>query len=358
MEAVAVAQWLCLCAAVCSGSQANTAKQSRTPVHLFTLSKSTVQPHNTEGPVNTVLDTGHGNALVSTPSSSSKVGLSSSSGDSTVQLLNKTNTVRELNGSIANVTGDRAIQPLNETKVRVSTSTERPLSTSGLHAKDENGSIPGGLVTESPPSEAPPLVPNTENPQGVHNSSASQTPTATNPGVPTTAAGPDGTNHTIKSPQTIPSPTEDVVGSTETPQATVTFTTLSVKASSPPATVTTVVTQPTSMKPTTTKATTASSSTTTKRTTSTILSVNHSGENSANIKDSVHGKLDSISSKTKVDPLVVGIITVFFVIIGVLSILGFLKYRQRVNQPEFRRLHELPMDDMMEEDTPLSLYSY
>ncbi|XP_069794908.1 uncharacterized protein [Narcine bancroftii] len=70
------------------------------------------------------------------------------------------------------------------------------------------------------------------------------------------------------------------------------------------------------------------------------------------------GKPISNSSQSKVDPLVIGMITVFFIIVGIISLLGFLKYRQRINQPEFRRLHELPMDDMMEEDTPLSLYSY
>uniref|UniRef100_A0A7M4FLE8 Prostate androgen-regulated mucin-like protein 1 n=1 Tax=Crocodylus porosus TaxID=8502 RepID=A0A7M4FLE8_CROPO len=57
------------------------------------------------------------------------------------------------------------------------------------------------------------------------------------------------------------------------------------------------------------------------------------------------------------DPLVIAIISVFVITVGVLGLVGFLKYRQHSSRMEFRRLQDLPMDDMME-DTPLSLYSY
>ncbi|GCC26938.1 uncharacterized protein [Chiloscyllium punctatum] len=90
----------------------------------------------------------------------------------------------------------------------------------------------------------------------------------------------------------------------------------------------------------------------------TSFSVQHIEGNLANTKEVVNGRPVSNPNGTRMDPLVIGLTTVFFIIIGIVSILGFLKYRQRNNQPEFRRLHELPMDDMMEEDTPLSLYSY
>ncbi|TFK01707.1 envelope glycoprotein [Platysternon megacephalum] len=57
------------------------------------------------------------------------------------------------------------------------------------------------------------------------------------------------------------------------------------------------------------------------------------------------------------DPLVIGVISLFVVMVGILALVGFLRYRQRHSRMEFRRLQDLPMDDMME-DTPLSLYSY
>ncbi|CAM5162884.1 unnamed protein product [Natator depressus] len=57
------------------------------------------------------------------------------------------------------------------------------------------------------------------------------------------------------------------------------------------------------------------------------------------------------------DPLVIGVISLFVVTVGILALVGFLRYRQRYSRMEFRRLQDLPMDDMME-DTPLSLYSY
>ncbi|XP_019356942.1 PREDICTED: mucin-1-like [Gavialis gangeticus] len=57
------------------------------------------------------------------------------------------------------------------------------------------------------------------------------------------------------------------------------------------------------------------------------------------------------------DPLVITIISVFIIMVGILGLVGFLKYRQHNSRMEFRRLQDLPMDDMME-DTPLSLYSY
>lgn len=69
----------------------------------------------------------------------------------------------------------------------------------------------------------------------------------------------------------------------------------------------------------------------------------------------VPGVTNRVFSNT--DPLVVAVISVFIVMIGILALVGFLRYRQRNSRTEFRRLQDLPMDDMME-DTPLSLYSY
>lgn len=43
------------------------------------------------------------------------------------------------------------------------------------------------------------------------------------------------------------------------------------------------------------------------------------------------------------DPLVIGVISLFVVMVGILALVGFLRYRQRNSRMEFRRLQDLPM---------------
>ncbi|XP_054870187.1 mucin-17 [Amphiprion ocellaris] len=62
-------------------------------------------------------------------------------------------------------------------------------------------------------------------------------------------------------------------------------------------------------------------------------------------------------SSSPLDPLLAGLLSVFIVTTAVVFVALFLKFRQRTNHPEFHRLQDLPMDDLME-DTPLSRYSY
>ncbi|CAB1326472.1 unnamed protein product [Coregonus sp. 'balchen'] len=57
------------------------------------------------------------------------------------------------------------------------------------------------------------------------------------------------------------------------------------------------------------------------------------------------------------DPLLAGLVSVFIVTTAVVSVVLFLKFRQRTDHPDFHRLQDLPMDDLME-DTPLSRYTY
>ncbi|XP_019954526.2 uncharacterized protein [Paralichthys olivaceus] len=57
------------------------------------------------------------------------------------------------------------------------------------------------------------------------------------------------------------------------------------------------------------------------------------------------------------DPLLAGLLSVFIVTTAIVFVVLFLKLRQRTNHPEFHRLQDLPMDDLME-DTPLSRYTY
>ncbi|XP_058505940.1 uncharacterized protein LOC131472582 [Solea solea] len=62
-------------------------------------------------------------------------------------------------------------------------------------------------------------------------------------------------------------------------------------------------------------------------------------------------------SSSPLDPLLAGLLSVFIVTTAIVFIALFLRFRQRTNHPEFHRLQDLPMDDLME-DTPLSRYSY
>lgn len=57
------------------------------------------------------------------------------------------------------------------------------------------------------------------------------------------------------------------------------------------------------------------------------------------------------------DPLLAGLLSVFIVTTAVVFVILFLKFRHQNNNPEFHRLQDLPMDDLME-DTPLSRYTY
>ncbi|XP_068594382.1 mucin-7-like [Cebidichthys violaceus] len=62
-------------------------------------------------------------------------------------------------------------------------------------------------------------------------------------------------------------------------------------------------------------------------------------------------------SRSPLDPLLAGLLSVFIVTTAIVFVILFLKFRQRTNHPEFHRLQDLPMDDLME-DTPLSRYTY
>ncbi|KAJ7332807.1 hypothetical protein JRQ81_014987 [Phrynocephalus forsythii] len=87
--------------------------------------------------------------------------------------------------------------------------------------------------------------------------------------------------------------------------------------------------------------------------------INHVQESSAADMGNGDEDLPSMSEARAVgeDPLVIAVIFIFTVTVGILALMGFLRYRQHSSRLQFRRLQDLPMDDMME-DTPLSLYSY
>ncbi|XP_020638970.3 uncharacterized protein LOC110073758 [Pogona vitticeps] len=87
--------------------------------------------------------------------------------------------------------------------------------------------------------------------------------------------------------------------------------------------------------------------------------VNHVQKSSVADVGDDNEDLPSMSEASAVgeDPLVIAVIFIFTVTVGILALMGFLRYRQHSSRLQFRRLQDLPMDDMME-DTPLSLYSY
>ncbi|XP_047446126.1 endochitinase A isoform X2 [Mugil cephalus] len=68
-------------------------------------------------------------------------------------------------------------------------------------------------------------------------------------------------------------------------------------------------------------------------------------------------KRSHLRSNSPLDPLLAGLLSVFIVTTAIVFVVLFLKFRQRTNHPEFHRLQDLPMDDLME-DTPLSRYTY
>ncbi|XP_054646483.1 mucin-2-like [Dunckerocampus dactyliophorus] len=71
----------------------------------------------------------------------------------------------------------------------------------------------------------------------------------------------------------------------------------------------------------------------------------------------VKGDAVMVPDSPTLDPLLAGLVSAFIITAAIITLLLFLKLRRRDNRPEFRRLQDLPMDDMMEE-TPLSMYSY
>ncbi|XP_060722725.1 uncharacterized protein LOC132843436 [Tachysurus vachellii] len=119
----------------------------------------------------------------------------------------------------------------------------------------------------------------------------------------------------------------------------------------------TVTTKGTSMPTTTANTITATTTTTTTTqptefsSTPVLAKARVDTPSELNVGDSTE------NPSTSMDPLLAGLVSMFVVSAAIVSLLIFLKFRHRNERPEFRRLQDLPMDDMME-DTPLSMYSY
>lgn len=71
-----------------------------------------------------------------------------------------------------------------------------------------------------------------------------------------------------------------------------------------------------------------------------------------------HKDIPDFHSAGASNPLFVMIVAVFTIMVVLVVVaVGFHRYKKRNRRTDFRRLQDLPMDDMME-DTPLALYSY
>ncbi|XP_051773857.1 uncharacterized protein si:ch73-344o19.1 [Ctenopharyngodon idella] len=74
------------------------------------------------------------------------------------------------------------------------------------------------------------------------------------------------------------------------------------------------------------------------------------------VGDQESGKV-SHRPTSPLDPLLAALVTIFIICTAMVSAVLFLRFRQRSEHPEFHRLQDLPMDDLLE-DTPLSRYTY
>lgn len=74
------------------------------------------------------------------------------------------------------------------------------------------------------------------------------------------------------------------------------------------------------------------------------------------VGDQESGK-DPHRPASPLDPLLAALVTIFIICTAMVSAVLFLRFRHRSEHPEFHRLQDLPMDDLLE-DTPLSRYTY
>ncbi|XP_041967533.1 cell wall protein DAN4-like isoform X2 [Alosa sapidissima] len=281
---------------------------------------------------------------------------------------------------------------LHSTLANVSDTNERVPSTSAdANGKDTNAThstAPPPLSTNQTGTQAPALtvtdgtaVPTAAvGANGTHQTgsatTASPTAASTAPGIQTEVSEDNGTLST--SPPTTTAPASAVPPAVTQPidsktQSTSPTTTTTTSTMTTPLTTAAPEIVPQSASPVpghkkpTGSSTTISSTTTTTTTTITNIKVSTATTSGSVAKSTTTTKAaalselnvgdDEGSSKGVPDPLLAGLVSVFVVAAAIVSLLVFLKFRNRNERPEFRRLQDLPMDDMME-DTPLSMYSY
>lgn len=210
---------------------------------------------------------------------------------------------------------------------------------------DTNGTIQEN-ATSLPALEIQTLVTQSQPPTVFTNSSATNK-TETPPVPPPTSPSHLGTTNASQSHAPVHidniTPTTKLTPPTITPSATTTSTTSSAVTTASTTTTTTTTTQKSSQAPAVKD----------KATTMQL----EPESNKAIPPSKLNVGEEIVHEGPTLDPLLAGLVSAFIIAAVIITLLLFLKLRRRDSRPEFRRLQDLPMDDMME-DTPLSMYSY
>ncbi|KAG9350966.1 hypothetical protein JZ751_024855 [Albula glossodonta] len=204
-----------------------------------------------------------------------------------------------------------------------------------------------------------PTVASTENatiPIASNSTSLNSTATAPPPVVSTTNSSANGTDGVLLASSPQPKPQDNSTLQNETTAAPPNTT---AGTSSPAVNSSMVATQsPGGTVHTTTGSLNASSPSSASTTPHVNVALSSAPPTTASTQPATPRNVPSApNSGTSLDPLLAGLVSVFIIGAAIVSLLIFLKFRQRNSGPEFRRLQDLPMDDMME-DTPLSMFTY
>ncbi|GAA6222359.1 putative protein TPRXL isoform X1 [Lates japonicus] len=243
-----------------------------------------------------------------------------------------------------------------------------------------NSSVSGnttknGETTSLPPepkadndtnSISPPVTPVPENNGTLTKDSTSQPqilPSESNTTTTITTASPTNTTHSVVTAATNTSnfPASPTSGSTSPPEQPTQAQYHSSTSALTPETETSTTTTTTSTQSSSTSSTHSSQEPPTSQKSTVAPSSSTSTQTKAHAETpsqlNVGGDTKVVHESPTLDPLLAGLVSAFIITAVIITLLLFLKLRRRDNRPEFRRLQDLPMDDMME-DTPLSMYSY
>ncbi|XP_070689074.1 uncharacterized protein [Pempheris klunzingeri] len=264
------------------------------------------------------------------------------------------------------------VSPTPKTKAQNDTNMDSPSETA---VSEQNRNLTDQLTSQPPSPPAASHVPTTHTPPTSTTTSPTHTAHTAPAGKPTTTPS-TNTSHQAALPVSI-TPSNQ-------PSHPKTNSSTSVPTSDPPKQETTTTTTTTTAV--TRSSSTSSTSSSPKPPSSTLTTPQHTSQpgvdpdnaSAAHTKSTppkpsspsaqaeahdnpsqlnVGGGTTMVHESSTLDPLLAGLVSAFIITAVIITLLLFLKLRRRDNRPEFRRLQDLPMDDMME-DTPLSMYSY
>uniref|UniRef100_A0A3P8SUG6 Uncharacterized protein n=1 Tax=Amphiprion percula TaxID=161767 RepID=A0A3P8SUG6_AMPPE len=270
----------------------------------------------------------------------------------------ETNTSSSGNSKVSNNTTTEPISVTSESRKDNATEVSFPVDGEKSETqRNQPPSLPSAPPTENPITHIPTSPADTSTTHHTSSADVTATPSPDHNNTHNTShhSEPPLSDSTTQSHQPSPTTTPSVTSSptSEPPKP----------QTSPSSTTTTTTTQSTSASSTssshvatTTAHTSQSSSTAHPKTTSSPPSSPSARTHSDNPSQLNMGG-DAKKDSPALDPLLAGLVSAFIITAVIITLLLFLKLRRRDNRPEFRRLQDLPMDDMME-DTPLSMYNY